>query len=222
MENQNHDNVVKYSRYFKDAPDSYGLTSPQMKEKTKQLLKSGNLTLNIVLEAIPELFESQKYEEILFGMLLVDGFPKQFTPALFSEISHWFSYGITNWAHADTLGMYILPKFFKQNLITDSDFHDWLLSPHRFQRRCVPVTFIKTLKARNTFQSLFTFLEPLMIDPARVVHQGMGWFLRSCWKLKPEETEYFLLTWKDRSPRLIIQYATEKMNPSEKIRFKKG
>jgi hypothetical protein len=36
-----------------------------------------------------------------------------------------------------------------------------------------------------------------------------------------KETEAFLLKWKNEAPRLIYQYATEKMTAEEKKRFKK-
>jgi len=54
------------------------------------------------------------------------------------------------------------------------------------------------------------------------VHQGVGWFLREAWKIRPKETESFLLKYKDTSPRLIFQYATEKMTPKQKLRFRRA
>lgn len=221
-ENQNAENALKAKRYFKEAPECYGLTQPQMNEKAKQLLREMAVTLPTVLEAIPELFKSGKYEEVTIGLLLVNGFEKQYSKELLAEIGKWFSYSIHNWAHADTLGMFILPKFFKYKVIEDKDFKSWLKSKYKFQRRCVPVTLIKTLKTRDNYQQIFKFLEELMTDSEREVHQGMGWFLRECWKFKPAETEEFLLKWKDKAPRLIIQYATEKMPKEEKDRFKRG
>lgn len=61
-----------------------------------------------------------------------------------------------------------------------------------------------------------------MSDNEKVVHQGLGWFLRKAWEKHPQETEAFLLKWKDRCARLIIQYATEKMIPEQKVLFKKS
>lgn len=49
----------------------------------------------------------------------------------------------------------------------------------------------------------------------------MDWFLREAWKIRKDQTEAFLLKWKNESPRLIYQYATEKMTAKEKKRFKK-
>jgi 3-methyladenine DNA glycosylase AlkD len=139
----------------------------------------------------------------------------------FKRLENWFKTGIANWAHADYFGMFFLPEIIKQGLVDKDDFAGWIISPYKFQRRCVPVTFIKLLKTGVPFHELFTFVEPLMSDPDREVHQGMGWFLREAWKIKPEETEAFLLRWKDTAPRLIFQYACEKMKPEEKARFKR-
>ena len=50
-----------------------------------------------------------------------------------------------------------------------------------------------------------------MLDAEREVHQFLGWFLRDAWNIRPSETEAFLLKWKETAPRIIIQYATEKM-----------
>jgi 3-methyladenine DNA glycosylase AlkD len=58
-------------------------------------------------------------------------------------------------------------------------------------------------------------------DSEKVVHQGLGWFLREAWKLDRPPVEAFLLKWKDICARLIIQYATEKMGKDEKLRFKR-
>jgi 3-methyladenine DNA glycosylase AlkD len=78
------------------------------------------------------------------------------------------------------------------------------------------------LKTTDDFEPFFHFIEPLVMDPEREVHQGIGWFLREAWKLKHTETELFLMKWKDKAPRLIIQYATEKMTPNEKLRFRRS
>jgi len=69
---------------------------------------------------------------------------------------------------------------------------------------------------------LFRIIEPLMLDGEIFVQKGLGWFLREAWKIHPEETEEFLLKWKDTCGRTIIQYATEKMDKENKARFRKA
>jgi 3-methyladenine DNA glycosylase AlkD len=103
---------------------------------------------------------------------------------------------------------------------TLEDLAKWKESPHRFQRRAVPVTMLDLLKKPHDTAALLEYVRPLMTDAERVVHQGMGWFLREAWKKNAKPVEAFLLKWKDTAPRLIFQYATEKMAPAAKARFK--
>jgi 3-methyladenine DNA glycosylase AlkD len=219
--NANEANAKKYNYYFKESIDSWGLTAPQMHNEVKELLKNEKLTLETILKAAPQLIKSKKSEECSLALLLINGFGKEFNKNTFKEIESYYSYSITNWAHADTLGMFIVPKFLSNNVIDYTELKPWLSSTYKFQRRTVPVSLIKILKTTPDFTPLFQFIEPLILDTEREVHQGVGWFLREAWKKKRNETESFLLKWKDSAPRLIIQYATEKMTPEEKQRFKK-
>jgi hypothetical protein len=77
------------------------------------------------------------------------------------------------------------------------------------------------LKESGPKGPLLEYVRPMMLDGERVVHQGLGWFLRETWKIDREGAEAFLLEWKDSAPRLIFQYATEKMSPAEKERFRR-
>ena len=217
----NEENIKKYSKYFKGGFDAYGLSQPQVNDKTKEILKRRDFNLQVIIETAPLLIKTGKYEEASFALLLFNGLHKQYNAASFEAIVRWYEFGICNWAHADMLGMFVLPKFLLKSIVKIEDFKPWLKSPHKFQRRCVPVTFIKLLKTDVDYNELFQFIEPLMTDPEREIHQGTGWFLREAWKKKPEETEAFLLKWKNTSPRLIFQYACEKMTPENKLRFRK-
>jgi len=221
IEHANESNVVKYSRYFREGYDAYGLSQPQMEAGAHKITKLPGISLPIVLEAAPELLKSGKYEETGLLLLLTRILHKQYLPETFGEIAGWYKIGIHNWAHADTLGMAILPLFLSKGLTGMEDFKPWLMAENRFQRRSVPVTLIKSLKTHTDFQLLFDFIECLMTDPAREVHQGTGWFLREAWKLNAPVTEAFLVKWKNTAPRLIFQYATEKMTPEQKQNFKR-
>jgi 3-methyladenine DNA glycosylase AlkD len=108
----------------------------------------------------------------------------------------------------------------------------WRSSPHRFQRRAVPVTLLALLDplkkgvapssaGRPVVKRLLVVVRPMMLDEERVVQQGLGWFLREAWKRHPDLVEPLLLEFKDRAGRVIYQYATEKMSAAGKARFRK-
>jgi 3-methyladenine DNA glycosylase AlkD len=217
--------VKKYAIYFKDGKDgydAYGVSTGLMQAKVKELNIDPAVTLDLLIQAAPPLLKSGKYEETIFILLLVEKHLKKLLPKHFDDISQWYEYGIINWAQCDCLCNKIVPWFFMHNLVPLSRLAEWQNSTYRFQRRSVAVPLIKLLKSTNDYQPLFELITPIMMDPERVVHQGLGWFLREAWKKQPGQTEQFLLLWKDHSARLIFQYATERMSKEERLRFRRS
>ena len=220
--NKNESNIKKYSRYFKEGYDAYGLSQEKMDEITNLVLKSKDFSLKNALDLSRLLIKSRKYEETYFAVRFVKNFSEDFDLSTFKEIGKWFELGIINWAHTDVLCGTLMTLFIDKKIILLKDLKLWITASNKYQRRAVPVTMLHFIRiSKNGYETMFKFIEPLMLDEERVVHQGLGWFLREAWKNKKNETEKFLMKWKDKSPRLIFQYATEKMSPAEKKRFKK-
>ena len=213
--------VKKYSKYFKEGYDAYGVSREKLDAKVKSLLSNKEINMKLVLTASRQLVKSGKYEETSFAIRLLKGFSKQFDAGTFAQIEKWFQIGVINWAHTDGICGELISHFLEKDIVQLEALSDWRTAKNRFQRRAVPVALIDRLKSATDYAALFAFVEPLMLDPERVVHQGLGWFLREAWKLKRKQTEVFLLKWKNDAPRLIFQYATEKMTANEKKRFKK-
>ena len=128
---------------------------------------------------------------------------------------------MVNWALCDVLAGEVLSHFLLDGIVGLKALEPWVASPYKYQRRAAPVTLIKTLKNRHDYGPLLRLIEPLMSDREKVVQQGVGWFLREAWKLQPKPAEAFLLRFKETCPRLIVQYATEKMDPAAKEKFRR-
>jgi 3-methyladenine DNA glycosylase AlkD len=219
--NTNEEIIKKYSRYFKEGWNAYGLTTELLHNKVQSVLEAFGQDYTLITKTCRLLVKDPKYEATSIAYLLLKSYSKQFTHDAFKEVEKWYETGITNWAHNDVICGELMPLFFKKSLITLNDLSAWRTAPNKFQRRAVPVSIIKLLKGTDDFKPFFSFIDPMMLDPEREVHQGLGWFLREAWKKRKEETETFLLKWKNQSPRLIFQYACEKMTPEGKQRFKR-
>jgi 3-methyladenine DNA glycosylase AlkD len=219
--NENPALVQKYSRYFKEGGyDAYGVSYPLMQEKVKSILATPGVDLEFVLNLSRMLVPGTKYEEPSFALMLVKAMKKHYTRATFDEIGRWFDIGIRNWAHTDALCSEILSVLL-QKVIPYWDLESWIIGRNKFQRRAVPVSLIKLMKSTGNVMQYVEFIEPLMMDPEREVHQGVGWFLREAWKIEPEPVVAFLLKYKNTAPRLIFQYAIEKMTKEGKERFRR-
>ena len=220
-QNADEEIVKKYSRYFKGGYQAYGLTSELLNGKVEELLKKPDLMMDMVIEISRRLVQLPEYEMTSFAVLLLKHYNRQFTRDTFKVVEEWFETGIHNWAHCDVICSELFPIFYKKSLISYQDLAPWKTAENKFQRRAVPVSMIKLLKTNPDFDGFFQFIDSLMMDKEREVHQGLGWFLREAWKVNPRITEEFLYKWKNLAPRLFFQYATEKMSPEAKVRFRK-
>jgi 3-methyladenine DNA glycosylase AlkD len=220
--NANEAIVRKYAKYFKEGFDAYGLTRELLENKVDEIIKREAVDIDLVYQTSPLLLKAGKYEETSFAILLLNAFSRQFDKTTFIEIGKWFDIGITNWGHTDALCAYFFREFFKRKIIPLEDLSPWREATNKYQRRAVPVALIEILRAKGDFDGLLEFIDPMMPDPERVVHQGLGWFLREAWKRYPEPVESFLMKWKDSAARLIFQYATEKMSKEYRLKFRKN
>ena len=216
-------NVQKYSCYFVEGYDAYGVDFKLIVPQRDQWLAKYRPTLGLkgFLDLGDMLIKTGKYEEASFAISFISQFEDEYTPQTLERLRSWLADGIHNWAHTDILSGGPLSIFFILKIVPLEAFSAWRQSPSKWMRRAVPVTLIEMVKDGFPTKSLLDFIEPMMLDDQKVVHQGLGWFLREAWKVEPAPVEEFLLRWKDRCARLIIQYATEKMSPEQKMSYKK-
>ena len=219
-------NAGKWARYFKEGYDSWGLLDkdhpvwtekqPEWAERYRKIGLRGFLKLGELL------FPSGKYEEGSLAIRFVKELRDQLDAKSVASLSKWFAAGIGNWAHTDVLCGEVIAPLLRSGRIELGSIAPWRESRHKYQRRAVPVAMLGLLPANAAADSLLEFLRPMMMDPERVVHQGLGWFLREAWKKQTKPVEAFLLEYKDSAPRLIFQYATEKMTPAARARFRRA
>ncbi|MBC8402175.1 MAG: DNA alkylation repair protein [Candidatus Marinimicrobia bacterium] len=213
--------VTKYARYFTEGYDAYGLGKGVLEAKVDEILVRDKITIELVYTLGDLLIVSHKYEETYFATHLLKHFTDKFSSATFTAVGHWFEIGIVNWAHCDVVCRDVTGPLLKNKVIDIAALATWRGAANTYQRRAVPVTLIEILPDTENFTPLLDLIEPLMHDTAKKVQQGLGWFLRETWKFQPTPVEAFLLKYKDTAPRLIYQYACEKMGKEEKQRFKK-
>jgi len=215
--------ILKYARFFKHGYHAWGVNPILLKQQAKIWIncwkKDWKLADFIQLGNI--LIQSGKYEEASFALLFVAAHKKEFTSETFSHIGYWLENGIQNWAHTDGICSELIKPLIVKKIITVTQFEAWRKSHSIWKQRAIPVSLIHAVKNKQDIVPLLQLIEPLMLSQIREVQQGLGWFLREAWKLHSADTELFLLKWKDSCGRIIIQYATEKMNKEEKTIYKK-
>jgi 3-methyladenine DNA glycosylase AlkD len=214
----------RYAHYFREGYDAYGVPQEVWEAQKDAWLAAHRerLSLEGFLDVGDQLVQSGKYEEASFAIFFIIPFREQWKAETFQRLGSWLEHGIRNWAHSDILCGELLSHFLKDRIVPVADMSAWRVSPSKWKRRAVPVALLGLVKKPGKVPALLKFVRPMMHDPERVVHQGLGWFLREAWKVQPDVVEAFLLPFKDSAPRLIFQYATEKMTAGDKARFRRS
>ncbi|MCX6639521.1 MAG: DNA alkylation repair protein [bacterium] len=215
--------VAKYAYYFKKGYDAYGVGREKFEEYSKSLVKAykDQLGFDAFLKLGDSLVKSPKYEEGSFAIVFAIAFKKQYKPETLTRFGSWLDDGLRNWAHVDYISSKVLPHFINDKIVTLNAFSDWRNAESKWKRRAVPVTMIDVMKQGYPIPDLLAFIDPMMLYQEKVIQQGLGWFLRECWKKQPDLVEAFLLKHKEACGRIIVQYATEKMTKEQRGRFKR-
>lgn len=216
--------IKKYSRYFKEGYDGYGIDQKVFEAQRDKWIAdwSTEMTIEDYLDLGDVLMTSGKLEEMSFAFVFLQTHRANFSKSTFNRIAHWFELGINNWATTDVLCMLVLSSFLNDEVISFDELKKWNTSTSEWQRRAVPVTLNELTKKGLTPKIALPIIEPLMLDSSQYVQKGIGTLLRGLWKNYPIEIETFLLKWKNECGRLIIQYATEKMDKEYRKKFRKS
>lgn len=164
---------------------------------------------------------SGKYEESIMAIWLLMKFKDDYQIPMFHRAGKWLEKYYTNWAQVDVICSEVLSDMLIKQAIQPHYLNPWTLSTSKWQRRAVPVSFIKPLKKGFDVQVFFSLLEDLLPDREKPVQQGCGWFLRECWKLYPQATEDYLMPRREQCGSILLQYATEKMTSEQKAPYRK-
>jgi 3-methyladenine DNA glycosylase AlkD len=227
--------ATKYARYFTEGYDAWGLLDknhPFFNERRDEWLERyRRIGTDGFIEAGALLFATGKYEEGSIAINFLKQRLAELDEVAALALGRWFEAGVRNWAHTDVICGELLGPLLQDGRLTLKALAPWRESPPRFLRRAAVVAVIGLLgpwkkgqpaatAQRAVTRRLLAYVKPMMLDGERVVQQGLGWFLREAWKRDAATVEPFLLSFKDTAPRLIYQYATERMTAAGKARFR--
>ena len=217
--------IKKYQRFFKEGYDGYGIDDNLFKQQINIWLEQwkDEMTIDSYLTLGDELIKNGRYDENHIAISFINSFRKDFSKDTFNRIGNWFDYGINNWATTDVICMLVISKLLFDKVVYFKDLGTWIESDSEWKRRAVPVALFEVDKLTKELKpwEAIELIEPLMLDDSEYVQKGIGTLLRGLWKRYASEIEDFLMKWKDRCGRLIIQYSTEKMDKEYRKKFRK-
>lgn len=224
--NSDQEIIKKYQKYFKEGYDGYGIDDKVFKGQIEFWVEQwkDEMTIESYLSLGDELMKNGRFDEKHVAIFFLKSCRKDFSKDTFNRLGNWFDHGINNWATTDVLCMLVLSSLLFDKVVGFNDLKTWIDSESEWKRRAIPVALIELDKLTKSLKptEAIELTEPLMLDNSEYVQKGIGTLLRGLWKKYPSDIEDFLMKWKDKCGRLIIQYSTEKMDKEYRKKFRKS
>jgi 3-methyladenine DNA glycosylase AlkD len=206
--------VEKAKRFFKEPIDTLGLSTPETREVTKLFYPRLRSDLPLALEVGGELHSSGVLEEAGVAVGLVRCMRRSLRPEHFNVFDDWVDH-LTNWANTDSLCCDLISETVRLDPSLAKRLLGWTASENRWRRRAAAVSMVPIVRRGGMLDEAFSVADRLMEDRDEMVQKGVGWMLKEASKSHPEEVRAYLLRWRERTPALVLRYASEKL-PVEK------
>lgn len=206
-------------RFFKEEVKNYGVRGDEVKRIASELyrrVKPWSATDRFKL--CDALWQNGTLEEGVVAIYLCRRFQREYGAAEFKLFARWIDRYVHNWAHTDGVSSWLLAASIANAPELIEQLPAWTASRNRWKRRAAAVALLQEGKKGRHTESIFQIAALLMEDPDDMVQKGVGWLLKETYPKRPRETVTFLTQWKDRTTRLVLRYAAEKMTVNDKAK----
>lgn len=200
--------------FFKEEIQSHGWYAKDLRKVAARfrrvLLK--DCGLDYLVRVADELFSGEVLEEKGFAVLLLQKNIKDFGDKEFKLFESWLS-RVKTWADHDALVSFIIGYMILQEPKRLPVVFRWAKSKDRWHRRAAAVALLRGNGRHMFFDEVVRVSEMLLEDKDDMVQKGLGWLLREAAKYNREKTVPYLMTIRERAPRLVLRTACETLPP---------
>jgi len=199
-------------RFFKHQVKSRGWYTGELRKVAVRFRRTilAEHGLQYLLQVADQLFRGKVLEEKVFAVLMLEGLVDEFGKPEFKLFESWLD-RVSSWADHDALVYYLIgpmiaadnsllsrpPRWAKKK--TDGPWH----------QRAAAVGLIHSTRQHKSFRDIQRITEILLPSDDDMVQKGLGWLLREAAKANPEQTVKYLMTIRERTPRLVLRTACE-------------
>ena len=173
--------------------------------------------LPYLVQVADQLFRGDVLEEKVFAVFLLQGMVGEFGRLEFKLFESWLE-RISSWADHDGLVQYLIGPMIAADASLLSRPMRWAKGKGRWHRRAAAVSLIHSTRQHKNFEHIQRVTEMLLPSDDDMVQKGLGWLLREAAKFNREQTVAYLMTIRDRAPRLVLRTACETLPPALKER----
>jgi 3-methyladenine DNA glycosylase AlkD len=196
--------------FFKDEIKSHGWYTAKLRSAAVRFRRAirKEFDLDFLLQVADKLFAGRILEEKIFAVFLLEKLTDEFGDAEFRLFESWLP-RISSWADHDALLHYLIAPMIAAQPDRAGQVFRWVKSPDRWHRRAACVALIQGTR-RKMFSSEIERLSNLLLsDEDDMVQKGLGWLLRETAKADAKRTVPYLMSIRERAPRLVLRTACE-------------
>ena len=156
-------------------------------------------------------------EEKILAVTMLQGIVGEFGKPEFKLFESWLD-RISTWADHDALVHYLIGADDCSQRFILARPHRWANSKDRWHQRAAAVSLIHSTRQHKHFDHIQRVTEILLPSDDDMVRKGVGWLLREAAKFNPQQTVEYLMTIRDRTPRLVLRTACETLPEGTKVK----
>jgi len=205
---------------------SYGHKISDIEKVPKVIYNKFECNYEDAVSVFKNLISSNVHEEKFAGFFFLNHFKNSFNQTTIDLFEDMISKHCDTWAICDTscirvIGPYLGKKVNKQ--LAENTIEKWSKSENLWVRRASSVILLKIIMIKKGFDEdyVFEFVEKMLEYTEDYIQKGIGWLLKTCSKYNSNSIFNYLMSNKERLPRLILRYASEKLPKEKRIQILK-
>jgi 3-methyladenine DNA glycosylase AlkD len=196
--------------FFKEEIKSHGWYTAKLRDvavRCRRRIRE-DFSLDFLLQVADKLFAGRVLEEKVFAVFLLETMTEEFGDAEFRLFESWLP-RISSWADHDGLVHYLIAPMVAAKPDRTGRVFRWAKSRNRWHRRAACVALIQGTRQKMFFPEIKRLSNLLLSDEDDMVQKGLGWLLRETAKADAKRTVPYLMSIRERSPRLVLRTACE-------------
>jgi 3-methyladenine DNA glycosylase AlkD len=198
--------------FFKDEIKSHGWYTAKLRDvavRCRRRIRE-EFGLDFLVQVADKLFAGRVLEEKVFAVFLLEKMTGEFGDAEFRLFESWLP-RISSWADHDALVHYLIAPMVAAKPDRTARVFRWAKSRNRWHRRAASVALIQGTRRKMFFPEIKRLSSLLLSDEDDMVQKGLGWLLRETAKADAKRTVPYLMSIRERAPRLVLRTACEKL-----------
>lgn len=206
--------------FFKDEIKSHGWYTADLRRAIRRLRREilREQELPYLIDIADHLFSGPVLEEKAAAVFLLENLEAQFSNREFTRLESWLD-RVSSWADHDGLVHYLISPMVVRDRTRVRTLFRWAKSPDRWHRRAACVALIRCTRARLCFPEVRKLSDSLLRDQDDMVQKGLGWLLRETAKFDAKRTVPYLMSIRDRAPRLVLRTACETLPAASRTKI---